>query len=85
LCPDYIFDLIRRVRAGEPLPPPPHFGGNEVWVDFYPDRAVITHQWLFGPGGLEEEVVVSLDEAEGLLRAWLRMLAEYRSRTGSSG
>jgi hypothetical protein len=68
---DALLALIARAReaapGGEPIP---DWGGNEMWVTFYPDRAVITHQWIFRSEGVEEEIAIPLDEADSLLRAW---------------
>jgi hypothetical protein len=40
-----------------------------VFVDFHPDRVVISHQWIYDSEGREAEVAISLDDAEALLRA----------------
>ncbi|MBA4188027.1 MAG: hypothetical protein C0467_08410 [Planctomycetaceae bacterium] len=68
---DELLALITRARhSGPDQEPVPEWGRNEMWVAFHPDRAVITHQWIFRSEGVEEEITIPLDEAESLLRAW---------------
>src|SRR5438034_26759 len=43
---------------------PVQWGGNEVLLDLYPDRAVITAQWIKNTDGDECEITIPLDEAE---------------------
>jgi hypothetical protein len=72
-----VLEWIRRARAGEPVAD--SWSGNEVFVDFYPDRAVISHQWIYDARG-EAEVAISLDDAEALLQAEEAELATVLDR-----
>jgi hypothetical protein len=72
--------LIARARHARGDDPAPEWGGNEMWVVFQPDRAVITHQWIFRSDGVEEEITIPLDEAESLLRAWQHESQRLRRR-----
>jgi hypothetical protein len=68
---DEVLALITRARHAVPdQEPDAEWGGNEMSVAFHRDRAVITHQWIIRSEGEEEEIVIPLDEAETLLRAW---------------
>jgi hypothetical protein len=64
---EFVLSRIQRSRSGELVPD--HWSGNCVFVDFYPDRAVISHQWLGAAEGRDAAVAISLDDAEALLRA----------------
>ena len=63
----FVLSRIQRSRSGELVPD--HWSGNCVFVDFYPDRAVVTHQWIGDTEGRDAAVAISLDDAEALLRA----------------
>jgi hypothetical protein len=82
---DEVLALMEEARRGWPGGDPPGWAKNEVWLEFHPDRVVVTHQWLFRDDGMEHEIAVPLDEAEALVRAWeweVAAFAKLKHRRG---
>jgi uncharacterized protein CbrC (UPF0167 family) len=74
---DEILALIAQARNEPTGGVPPGWSKNEVWLAFHSDRVVVTHQWLFGDGGVECEIAVPLDEAELLVQVWEQEVAAF--------
>jgi hypothetical protein len=76
-----LLSLIRQARQASPSAGAPlSWGGNEMYVDFHSDRAVIWHQWLFDSAGDELEIAITLEEAESLLLRWQEELVRFQGR-----
>jgi len=74
-----MLDAVERVTTAEQHPV--QFAGNEIFLDLYPDRAVIAAQWIKDDAGNECEVTITLDEARQLLTEWGEVLSQH-PRTG---
>src|SRR5689334_17834579 len=70
-----MLDLVESVATAETYPV--QFSGNAVFLDLYPDRAVIAAQWIKDKAGKECEVTIPLDEARQLLIEWGKVLKSY--------
>lgn len=70
-----MLDAVESVSTAEQHPV--QFAGNEIFLDLYPDRAVIAAQWIKDQDGNECQITIPLDEAEELLIKWQAVLAEH--------
>ncbi len=75
----FLHDMLEAVaQASTADHLPVQFTGNEVSLDLYPDRAVISALWIKDTEDKECEVVVPLEEARRLLTEWQSVLDEHR-------
>ena len=74
----YMIDTLNSVTTVDSHPV--QFSGNEIFFDVYPDRVVITAEWIKDKSGNECKVTLPLEEAKQLLLEWGKVLEKHLRR-----